>query len=250
VRERWVLENRKERILDLAGVPVSSHTTKPGIVFAHGLWADGSCFSRVIGPLQAEGYDCMASGHGLNSLKSDVESVIRCIGRVGSPVVLVGHSYGGTLITHAGVDDRVAALVYLCALAPDDGESSQAQQDKFDRTSVFDCIDIADGRIWLREEGTRYFCGDLSDTDQKLVYATAVAPAQDVFALPYPGVAWKTKPCWYVVGSKDRTVNPELERFVAKRMNAKTTELDSSHVPMLSQPDAVIDVIRDAASSC
>ena len=108
---------------------MSPQTRKPGIVFAHGLWADGSCFSRVIGPLQAEGYDCMASGHGLNSLKSDVENVIRCIGRVGSPVVLVGHSYGGTLITHAGVDDRVAALVYLCALAPDEGESSQAQQD-------------------------------------------------------------------------------------------------------------------------
>lgn len=108
---------------------MSSPTTKAGIVFAHGLWADGSCFSKVIGPLQAEGYDCIASGHGLNSLKSDVENVIRCIGRVGRPVVLVGHSYGGTLITHAGMDDRVAALVYLCALAPDEGESSQAQQD-------------------------------------------------------------------------------------------------------------------------
>jgi pimeloyl-ACP methyl ester carboxylesterase len=234
----------------MAGVSVSPQTRKPGIVFAHGLWSDGSCFGRVIGPLQAEGYDCIASGHGLNSLKSDVENVIRCIGRVGSPVVLVGHSYGGTLITHAGVDDRVAALVYLCALAPDEGESSQAQQDKFERTPVFDCIDIADGRIWLREEGTEYFCGDLSEADQKMIYATAMAPAQDVFALPYPGAAWKTKPCWYVVGSQDRTVNPDLERFVAKRMDAKTTELDSSHVPMLSQPDAVIGVIRDAASHC
>jgi pimeloyl-ACP methyl ester carboxylesterase len=108
----------------------------------------------------------MSSEHGLNSLESDVENVIRCIGRVGNPVVLVGHSYGGTLITHAGMDDRVAALVYLCALAPDGGESSQAQQDKFEKTPVFDHIDIADGRIWLCEEGTKYFCGDLSDAEQ------------------------------------------------------------------------------------
>jgi pimeloyl-ACP methyl ester carboxylesterase len=129
----------------------------------------------------------MSSEHGLNSLESDVENVIRCIGRVGNPVVLVGHSYGGTLITHASMDDRVAALAYLCALAPDEGESSQAQQDKFEKTPVFDHIDFADGRIWLCEEGTKYFCGDLSDADQKLVYVTAMAPAEDVFAGPYPG---------------------------------------------------------------
>lgn len=247
---RKVLEDQNRSIVDSARLSVSPQTKKTGIVFAHGLWADGSCFRRVIGPLQAEGYDCMASGHGLNSLKSDVEGVIRCIGRVGSPVVLVGHSYGGTVITHAGTDDRVAALVYLCALAPDEGESSQAQQDKFGRTPIYDYVDIADGRIWLREEGTKCFCGDLSEADQRLVYATAMAPAQDIFALPHPGAAWKTKPCWYVVGSQDRTVNPELERFVAKRMDAKTTELNTSHVPMLSQPNAVIDVIRDAARSC
>jgi len=200
-------------------------------------------------PLQAEGYECIASEHGLNSLESDVQNVIRCIGRVSSPVVLVGHSYGGTLITHAGMDDRVAGLVYLCALAPDEGQSSQAQQDKFDRTDVFDYIEIADGRIWLLPEGVGCFCGDLSEEEQKLVWATAMAPAADVFARPYPGAAWKTKPCWYVVGSEDRTVNPELERFVAQRMNAKTTEIVSSHVPMLSHPDVVVDVIREAASS-
>ena len=129
---------------------MAPQTDKPSIVFAHGLWADGSCFSKVIGPLQAEGYECIASEHGLNSLESDIESVIRCIGRVSSPVILVGHSYGGTLITHAGMDDRVAGLVYLCALAPDEGESSQAQQDNLvvptcsttsrSRTDVFGCF--------------------------------------------------------------------------------------------------------------
>ena len=223
--------------------------SKPSIVFAHGLWADGSCFSKVMAPLLADGFEVIASEHGLNSLETDVESVIRCIGRVSSPVILVGHSYGGTLITHAGMDDRVAGLVYLAALAPDEGESSQAQQDKFDRTAVFDHIEIADGRIWLLPGGTRYFCGDLPEEEQKLVWSTAMAPAVDVFAKPYPGAAWRTKPCWYVVASEDHTVNPELERFVAKRMNAKTTEIVSSHVPMLSHPDVVVDVIREAAAS-
>ena len=222
---------------------------KPSIVFAHGLWADGSCFSKVMAPLQAEGYEVIASEHGLNSLESDVENVILCIGRVSSPVIPVGHSYGGTLITHAGIDNRVAGLVYLAALAPDEGESSQAQQDKFARTAVFDYIEVADGRIWLLPEGTRYFCGDLSEEEQKLVWATAMAPAADVFARPFPGAAWKTKPSWYVVASEDHTVNPELERFVAKRMNAMTTEIVSSHVPMLSHPDVVVDVIREAAAS-
>jgi pimeloyl-ACP methyl ester carboxylesterase len=222
---------------------------KPSIVFAHGLWADGSCFSKVITPLQAEGYAVIASEHGLDSLESDVENVIRCIGRVPSPVILVGHSYGGTLITHAGMDDRVAGLVYLAALAPDEGESSQAQQDKFGRTAVFDYIEVADGRIWLLPEGIGFFCGDLPKEEQQLVWATAMAPAADVFANPYPGAAWKIKPSWYVVASEDHTVNPELERFVAKRMNAKTTEIISSHVPMLSHPDVVLDVIREAAGS-
>ena len=92
---------------------------KPSIVFAHGLWADGSCFSKLIPALQAEGHQVMASQHGLDSLKSDVDCVTRCFGRVSGPVVLVGHSYGGTLITHAGTDNRIAALVYIAALAPD-----------------------------------------------------------------------------------------------------------------------------------
>jgi pimeloyl-ACP methyl ester carboxylesterase len=101
---------------------------KPSIVFAHGLWADGSCFGKLIPTLQAEGHEVMASQHGLDSLATDVAAVKACFGRVPSPVVLVGHSYGGTLITHAGTDPRVAALVYIAALAPDADETSQGQQ--------------------------------------------------------------------------------------------------------------------------
>ena len=222
-------------------------TSKPSIVFAHGLWADGSCFQKLVPKLQAEGHEVICSQHGLDSLKGDVDCVTRCFGRVSAPIVLVGHSYGGTLITHAGVDDRVAALVYLCALAPDETETSQSQQAKFPATPVFSHIEVADGRIWLRRDGTPDFCGDLSEADQKLVWATQSVPVPDLFNQKHDGAAWKTKPSWYVVGTKDRTVHPDLERFAAKRMGAKTVELDSSHVPMLSKPEAVLEVIFDAA---
>jgi pimeloyl-ACP methyl ester carboxylesterase len=108
--------------------------TKPSIVFAHGLWADGSCFQKLIPTLLADGHEVICSQHGLDSLKSDVDCVTRCFGRVSGPVVLVGRSYGGTLITHAGTDDRVAALVYIAALAPDEDETSQSLINKFPTT--------------------------------------------------------------------------------------------------------------------
>src|SRR6476661_6925268 len=155
--------------------------SKPSIVFVHGLWADGSCFSKVIPPLQAEGYEVIASQHSLDSLKGDVATVKRTLGRVSSPAILVGHSYGGTLITAAGTDDRVAGLVYIAALAPDETETSQSQQAKFPKTDVFNYIEVADGRIWLRPEGVAAFAGDLSEAEQKLVWATHMVPDVDVF---------------------------------------------------------------------
>jgi pimeloyl-ACP methyl ester carboxylesterase len=222
---------------------------KPSIVFAHGLWADGSCFSKLIPALQAEGHQVMASQHGLDSLKSDVDCVVRCFGRVTGPVVLVGHSYGGTLITHAGMDNRVAALVYIAALAPDVDETSQSLQQKFPVTDVFSHIEVADGRIWLKPDGIGYFAGDLPEAEQKLVWATQAAPVPDLFTQKVEGAAWKTKPSWYIVAKNDRTVHRDLERFVAKRMGATTVETASSHVPMLSQPSLVLDVISKAASA-
>ena len=224
-------------------------SNKPGIVFCHGLWADGSCFSKLIGPLQVEGYECIAAQYGLNSTAEDVALTKATIGRVSSPVILVGHSYGGTVITGAGTDERVAGLVYICALAPDADESSQTQQSKFPATEVFSQIDVVDGRIWLRREGTKYFCGDLSEQEQRIVWATQGVPKPDLFEAKAGGTAWKSKPSWYIVGKKDHTVHPDLERAMAKRMGATTYELDSSHVPMLSQPERVLDVIRTAAKA-
>jgi len=222
---------------------------KPSIVFAHGLWADGSCFSKLIPTLQAEGHEVMASQHGLDSLATDVTAVKACLARVSSPVILVGHSYGGTLITHAGTDPRVAGLVYIAALAPDADETSQGLLDKFPTTPVFAHIEVTDGRVWLKQSGVTHFAGDLPEGEQKLVYATQGAPVADLFNQKVEGTAWKTKPSSYVLATQDQTVHPDLQRFASKRMKAATTEVTSSHVPMLSKPDVVLDVIRKAASA-
>jgi len=222
---------------------------KPSIVFCHGLWADGSCFSKLIPALQAEGHAVIAAQYGLDTLAGDVAMVKRCLSRVGGPAILVGHSYGGSVITAAGMDERVAGLVYIAALAPDADETSQGQQSKFPVTDVFQHIEVADGRIWLKPEGIGCFAGDLPEAEQKLVWATQAVPDPDLFNQKVEGTAWRSKPSWYIVAKNDHTVHPELERAAAKRMGAVTHEVASSHVPMLSHPDIVLDVIRAAANS-
>src|SRR5271155_4104429 len=193
-----------------------STQTKPSIVFCHGIWADGSCFSKVIPALQADGHEVIAAQYGLDTPEVDVATVRRALGRVNSPAILVGHSYGGSVITAAGTDPRVAGLVYIAALAPDADETSQSLQAKFPATDVFSHIEVADGRIWLKQDGVVCFAGDLPEQEQKLVWATQGVPAADLFNQKVEGTAWKTKPSWYIVATKDRTVHPELERFVAK----------------------------------
>ena len=160
----------------------------------------------------------MASQHRLDSLATDVAAVKACLVRVRSPAILVD-------------------------------ETSQGQQGKFPKSDVFQHIDVTDGRVWLKPSGIGCFAGDLPEAEQKLVYATQGVPVADLFNQKAEGTAWKTKPSWYIVASQDRTVNPELERFAAKRMKAATIEVTSSHVPMLSKPDVVLDVIRKAASA-
>ncbi len=226
-----------------------TRAAKPSIVFCHGIWADGSSFSKVIPALQADGHEVIAAQYGLDTPEGDVATVKRTLGRVSSPAILVGHSYGGSVITAAGTDDRVAGLVYIAALANDADETSQSQQQRFPVTEVFKYVEVADGRLWLRADGIGCFAGDLSEQEQKLVWATHYAPAADLFSRNAPGVAWKSKPSWYIVANNDRTVHPDLERFLAKRMGATTHAVDSSHVVMLSHPDVVIDVIRSAAKT-
>ena len=228
-----------------------THASKPAIVFCHGIWADGSCFSKVIPALQADGHEVIAAQYGLDSFKEDVAAIKRTLNRVRGPVILVGHSYGGATITAAGVDERVVGLVYIAAVAPDAGETVQDQLDKYP-SDIFGRVEVADGRAWMQPSGTEFFAGDLSESEQKLVWATHYAPAADLFQqqkLGADSIAWKTKPSWFVLATKDRTVHPDLQRWVSKRMKATVTEVASSHVPMLSQPHVVIDVIRKAAAS-
>jgi hypothetical protein len=143
----------------------------------------------------------------------------------------------------------VSGLVYIAALAPDADETSQSHLTKFPTTDVFSHIEVSDGRIWLKREGIVCFAGDLPEAEQKLVYATQGPPVADLFTQKVEGTAWKIKPSWYIVATQDRTVQPDMQRFAANRMKATTTEVASSHVPMLSKPDVVLDVIRKTASA-
>jgi pimeloyl-ACP methyl ester carboxylesterase len=227
----------------------TSTQSKPSIVFAHGVWADASCYRKVIPTLQAEGHQVVAAQNPSTHSKATSPRSGVPWGRVNSPAILAGHSYGGTVITAAGTDERVAGLVYIAALAPDEDETSQSQQEQFPTTDVFAHIEIADGRIWLLPDGIEYFAGDLSKQEQKLVWATQIVPNADLFNQKLEGTAWRSKPSWYIVANHDRSIQPEPERFVAKRMGATTYAVDSSHVPMLSNPSLVIDVIRAAANT-
>ena len=227
-----------------------STQSKATIVFCHGIWADGSCFNKVIPALQADGHQVMAVQYGLDSYDADVAAIKRTLNRLDGPVLLVGHSYGGATITAAGTDPRVAGLVYIAAVAPDAGETVQSQLDKYP-SDIFGRIEVADGRVWMLPDATEFFAGDLPAEEQKVVWATHYAPSAELFQqqkLRSDGIAWKTKPSWFILATQDHTVNPELQRFLATRMKARVIEADTSHVPMLSKPELVIDVIRKAAA--
>ena len=222
---------------------------KATIVFCHGIWADGSCFSKVIPTLLADGHEVIAVQYSLESFEEDVAMIKRTLNRVGSPALLVGHSYGGATITAAGVDDRVAGLVYIGAVAPDVGETVQDQLNKYP-SDIFSRVEVKDGYAWMLPNGTEFFCGDLSEQEQKLVWATHFPPHADLFTrCAVQSTPWKSKPSWYILCLKDHTVHPDLQRWVSTRMGATVTEVESSHVPMLSKPDVVIDVIRKAAAA-
>ncbi|HEY1679204.1 MAG TPA: alpha/beta hydrolase family protein [Candidatus Sulfotelmatobacter sp.] len=168
---------------------------------------------------------------------------------VGSPVILVGHSYGGATITAAGVDDRVAGLVYIGAVAPEVGETVQDQLNKYP-SDIFSRVEVVDGYAWMLPNGTEFFCGDLSEQEQKFVWATHFPPVADLFQQQQiQSTPWKSKPSWYILCLQDHTVHPDLQRWVSNRMGATVVEVESSHVPMLSKPDVVIEVIRKAAAA-
>src|SRR6266403_1918015 len=227
-----------------------SELAKPGIVLVHGLWADASSFNRIIPVLQEEGYEVFAPQFGLDTVAGDVDAVKRALGRVRSPIILVGHSYGGTLVTAAGVDDRVAGLVYIAGLAPDADETSQSLQDKFPITDLFKAnqVEVSEGRLWMKPGAAAYFATGLSASKRRAIWATHAAPAADILTQQIEGTAWKTKPSWYVLVKDDRVAHLALQHFVARRMGAITYETSGGHISMLSNPDLVLKVIREAAN--
>lgn len=221
------------------------------IVLVHGAWADGSSWTKVIPLLHAKGLKAVAVQNPLSSIADDVASTNRLINSQDGPVLLVGHSYGGAVITEAGRNPKVIGMVYVAAFAPDVGETCGGLAKNFPPTPAFGEIQpIEDGFLLLTEKGVREnFAQDLPPDEQLIVHATQGATQGAILATPIRSAAWHDKPTWFVIAASDRTISPEQERSTAERMGSKTLTLPTSHVPMLSQPEKVAAFVIEAASS-
>ncbi len=220
------------------------------IVLVHGFWADASSYNEIIPALLAEGYEVVAVQNPLTSLADDVDATKRALARIEGQCILVGHSWGGFVITEAGNDERVSGLVYIAALAPDAGETTVDMLGKYEPAPASQYFEEQNGFIWLSKEGVqKTFANDLPAEKSALLYATQTAPSQSVLQAKVSSPAWKNKPTWYVVSSSDKTVPPNLQRFTAERIGATTIVLESSHVAMISHAKEVLDVIREAAAN-
>ncbi|MES2161143.1 MAG: alpha/beta hydrolase [Pseudomonadota bacterium] len=219
------------------------------VVLVHGAYADGSCWNDVIARLQKAGMHVTSVQNPLTSLADDAEATRRVLALQDGPTILVGHSWAGTVISETGNDPKVAALVYLAARAPDVGEDYGALAAKFPAPpAAAGLVKSPDGYAQLNEQAfVRDFAGDLDPARARVLYASQGRISQTLFSARTTQAAWKYKPSYYVVSQDDRTTSPELERFVAKRMGAKTIELASSHVSMISHPDEIAHLILEAA---
>ena len=221
------------------------------IVLVHGAFADGSSWAKVIAILQANGYNVTAVQNPLTSLADDVAATRRALAQQEGPVILVGHSWAGVVITEAGTDPNVAGLVYVAAFAPDLGEAVGELGKAYPPPPAL-AAPIVDKQGFMTlpaDAVAKHFASDLPASEARVVAATQGPIAASAFGAQVSAVAWKTKPSWYIVSKLDGAIAPDEERFFAKRMKATTTELSASHVPMLSQPKAVAAVIMDAAAN-
>jgi len=220
------------------------------IVLVHGAFADGSSWAKVIPILQARGYNVTAVQNPLTSFADDVAATQRALAAQDGPVILVGHSWGGVVITEAGVDPKVAGLVYVAAFGPDAGEVvGDLGKDYPPPPALAHPIVDKQGFMTLSTDAVlKHFASDLPDEEARVVAATQGPINAAAFGTKVSKVAWKTKPSWYIVSRLDGAIPPDLERFFAKRMKATTTELNASHVPLLSEPEDVALVIMDAAA--
>ena len=224
---------------------------KPMIVLVHGAFADAAGWSRVIPILQHDGYDVTAVEIPLESLDGDIATTKRVVDAQTRPVVLVGHSYGGAVITGAAAgSSKVKALVYLAAFGPDGGEPLGAFSDKYpaDLSKALK----PDSAGFLTIDPSQFhqdFAADVPAAEAAVMAAEQKPLSSSVFAASVPVAAWKTIPSWYVVSKRDHAINPDLERFYAKRMNAHTTEVDASHVAFITHPKEIAAVIEEAATA-
>jgi pimeloyl-ACP methyl ester carboxylesterase len=225
-------------------------TVQPKIVLVHGAWADGSCWSGVIERLQSDGYNVIAPQFPESSLAADVARLRQVLHRQDGPTIVVGHSYGGQIVTALGADaPNAVGLVYIAAFALDQGESIGAMLGQGPPTPALAHLDIdAQGFAWLPEEDfVKHFAADVDPVRARVMCAVqqpvAAAAFQDVMGAP----AWKSLPTWYMVAMADEAIPPDAERQFAGRMGATTIELPSSHVAMVSHPDEVAQLIETAA---
>ena len=230
----------------------STVADKPAVVLVHGFWGGAAHWAGVITELHNRGYtDLHAVENPLTSLADDVQRTQQMIKQIDGPVVLVGHSYGGAVITEAGDLPNVAALVYVAAFAPDAGESPGQISQEHPPAAFDNIAPDSDGYLWVTQDKFHEsFCQDL-DAEQGLVMGvTQKAPKAETFGDAISDPAWKKKPSWYQVSTQDRMIDPDNERRMAERMNPrKTVELDASHASLASQPGAIADLIDDAASA-
>ncbi|QND13689.1 alpha/beta hydrolase [Rhizobium leguminosarum bv. trifolii] len=236
-------------LLATRGMAATSSPVKArNVVLAHGLFADGSCWTEVIARLQAAGLNATAVQNPLTTLPEAVAAVKRVLDRQDGPTVLVGHSFSGMMVTEAGVHPNVSALVYVAARAPDAGEDYTALAKTFPTppASAGVVFDGDEGRL-SEEAFLRDFAGDLPETKAKVLYAVQQPFQKALLTGKTTQAAWHSKPSWYAVSTEDRTINPDLERFMAKRMGAKTIEIQASHLSLISHPDEIARLILDAA---
>jgi pimeloyl-ACP methyl ester carboxylesterase len=225
---------------------------KPSVVLVHGFWGGAAHWAKVIVELNARGYGSLhAVENPLTSLSDDSERTQKMVKQVDGPVLLVGHSYGGAVITEAGHLPNVVGLVYVAAFAPDANESLGQIGEWGAGSAAGNVEPDSDGYVWIKpDKFHESFCQDLP-TDEALVMAvTQKAPVGSTFGNAVSSPAWKKKPSWYQVSSDDRMIPPDSERRMAERMNPRRTiELAASHASLASQPGAIVDLIDEAATS-
>src|SRR6202521_1990136 len=218
------------------------------VVLVHGAWADGSSWAEVIPRLQAAGLKVTAVQNPLTTLADSVAETRRVLAQQDGPTVLVAHSWGGTVLSEVGIDPKVTARVYVAARAPDAGEDFVALSGKFPAGPVRAGVQEHDGFTQLSEESfLKYFANGVEPKKAKVLYAVQDPTAASLFGGRTTAAAWHSKPSWYAVSKQDQTINPDLERFLAKRMNATTIELDAGHLSLVSHPKEIAGLILAAA---